>query len=141
MYSQCPKSKRLDFRQRRNPNIIVFKLVVFGFWSFGPGLYLLVPNYFEQTKVSKIRRLFGFQTQIFKFTNLCLKSKHLVLFEDFRHNFVSKIRTICSDFRHFCLFEVIWNRTKGDCLKSKHVRISDVYCITKHKVKINTKIT
>ena len=37
---------------------------------------------------------------------------------------------MCSDFRHFCLFEVIWYRTEGDCLKSKHVRISDVYWIT-----------
>ena len=35
----------------------------------------------------------------------------------------------CSDFRHFSLFEAIWYRTEGSCLKSEHARISDVDCI------------
>ena len=43
----------------------------------------------------------------------------------------SRLSFMCSDFRYFCLFEVIWYQTEGDCLKSKHVWISDVYCIRK----------
>ena len=107
LYSQCPKSERSDFRQCRNPNILVFELAVFGFQSFGPGLYRSVPNYFVQT-------------QIFKFTNLqiCV----------WNPNILFRLSYMCWDFRHFCLFKVIWYRTEGDCLKSKHVRISDVYC-------------
>ena len=45
----------------------------------------------------------------------------------FKQTKVSEIRTICSDFRHFCVFKVIWYQTEGDCLKSEHVWISDVY--------------
>ena len=36
IYSQCPKSERLVFGQRRNLNVFVFELVLFGFRSFGP---------------------------------------------------------------------------------------------------------
>ena len=35
-YSQRPKSERLVFGQRRNPNVFLFELVLFGFRSFGP---------------------------------------------------------------------------------------------------------
>ena len=68
-YSQCPKTERSVFRQRRNPNKGLFEQAVFGFRSFGPGLYRSVPNYFEHDKsVWNTNRLFGFQTQIYKFT-------------------------------------------------------------------------
>ena len=53
---------------------------------------------------------------------------------DFRHKFVSEIRTFCLDFRQFCLFEQIYNRTEGDCLKSERVRISDVYCMPEYNL-------
>ena len=42
---------------------------------------------------------------------------------------MSEIRTICSDFRRFSLFEGIWYRTEGACPKSEHVRISAFHCI------------
>ena len=35
-YSGMPKSERLDFRQRQNPNKGLFELAVFGFRTFGP---------------------------------------------------------------------------------------------------------
>ena len=35
LYSGMPKSERSDFRQRQNPNILVFELAVFGFRTFG----------------------------------------------------------------------------------------------------------
>ena len=103
--------------KRRNPNKGLFVLAVFGFRSFGPGLYRSVPNYFKQTKVSEI------QTDCsdfrHKFTNLhiCVWNPNILfclsyMCLDFRHKFVSEIQTICSDFRHFCLFEVIWYQTE-----------------------------
>ena len=42
-----------------------------------------------------------------------------------------KSEQICSDFRHFYLFELYLNRTMDTCLKSERVRISDVFCIKK----------
>ena len=117
-YSQRPKTQRSVFRQRRNPNKGLFELAVFGFRSFGPGLYCSVPNYFEQTKVSEIRT--DCSNFRHKFTSL-----HICVWNP---NILFRLSYMCSDFRHFCLFQVIWYLTEGDCLKSEHVRISDVYC-------------
>ena len=90
-YSQRPKTERSVFRQRRNPNKGLFELAVFGFRSFGPGLYRSVPNYFEQTKVSEIRT--DCSDFRHKFTNLhlCLKSKHFVPFELYVFGFQTQI--------------------------------------------------
>ena len=94
-------------------------------WTFRPELCCSVPNPPNGQKRPKSEWPSGFQTQIYQFTCVCLKSRHFVPFSymcsDSGHKSVSEIRTICSDLRQPRPFG-------GDCLKSGHVRISDIYC-------------
>ena len=110
-YSQCPKSEHPCVRTSS------VRILVIRAWALSFGTKLLRTD----KSVWNPNRLFRFQTQIYKFTNL-----HICVWNS---NILFRLSYMCSDFRHFCLFEVIWYRTEGDCLKSKHVRISDVYCI------------
>ena len=73
-------------------------------------------------------RTFGFQTLYIKIP----KMSEIRTFErhcsDFRHKFVSEIRTNLFGFQTDLEPNRNCNRTDSLCLKSKRVRISDVYC-------------
>ena len=107
--NQCLKIERSVFRQRRTSCV---RISVIQAWALSFGTKLL----WTDKSVWNPNRLFGFQTQIYQFTCMCLKSKHFVLFE---LQWMSENRT--SSFR------MSGYRTSGLFI---YVRLSDVYCIS-----------
>ena len=100
----------------------------FGFQSALKSKQRLVRTSLFGFRFVRFVRTFGFQTLYIKIP----KMSEIRTFEqhrsDFRHKFVSEIRTNLFGFQTDLEPNRNCNRTYSLCLKSKHVRISDVYC-------------
>ena len=81
-------------------------------------------------RISKVWfvRTFGFRTLYIKIPNISEIRTLERSCSAFGRKFASEIRTKCSDFGRFRLFELNLNQMMGRCLKSEHVRIWDGYC-------------